>query len=105
MANLPGLSLACVRRVSMYETFLAAVVTPIIVTGLLYLTYVTANVCLKCKNLPNEDNRRIVLRQKLGKGFFWLLILIYPSVSRTILQMLYCKPLDEGDAFLLADLR
>ncbi len=57
MANLPGLSLACVRRVSMYETFLAAVVTPIIVTGLLYLTYVTANVRLKYLNLPNEATR------------------------------------------------
>ncbi len=33
------------------------------------------------------------------------LFLIYPSVSRTILQMLYCKQLDEGDAYLLADLR
>ncbi len=104
MANLPGLSLACIRRVSMYETFLAAVVTPIIVTGLLYITYITANEYLKYKKLPNEENRRIALRQKLGKGFFWLLILIYPSVSRTILQMLYCKKLDDGDAFLMADL-
>ncbi len=89
----------------MYETFLAAIVTPIIVTGLLYITYITANLRLKYVKLPNEENRRIALRQKLGKGFFWLLILVYPSVSRTILQMLYCKQLDEGDAFLLADLR
>ena len=44
-------------------------------------------------------------RDKCWLVVLWMFVVIYPAVSRVVLQMMNCKYLDHGESYLYADMR
>jgi hypothetical protein len=91
VVNIPGLSLSCIQPTDMYLSFLAAIATPAVIGGFLAATAALSSRLLKRKAargaIEQLYERQLWLRNKLLTGLLWLILLIYPTVSRNIFQV------------------
>jgi hypothetical protein len=91
VVNIPGLSLSCIQPTDMYLSFLAAIATPAVIGAFLAATAALSSRLLQRKAgrgaLGQLYERQLWLRNKLLTGLLWLILLIYPTVSRNIFQV------------------
>lgn len=92
----------CVDGVSYYDKFLIILLTPLCLTLLIALVLLVPFKLKMCCFKQSFDRRRYVIRfYQIG---LYLLFLLYPSVSSTVLGHYICKDIDSR-SFLIADLR
>ena len=92
------LSLWCVVETNFYARLVIATIAPIVVLGILVITYRVAMI----RNGHSIHAMRVARNKHLSVGLF-LLFVVYSSVSYTIFQTFVCDSLDFGVTYLRAD--
>ena len=92
------LSLSCVVETDFYARLVLATIAPIVVLGILMITYRVAMM----RNGHSIHAMRVARNKHLSVGLF-LLFVVYSSVSYTIFQTFVCDSLDSGVSYLRAD--
>ena len=92
------LSLWCVVETNFYARLVIATIAPIVVLGILVITYRVAMI----RNGHSNHAMRVARNKHLSVGLF-LLFVVYSPVSYTIFQTFVCDSLDSGITYLRAD--
>ena len=92
------LSLSCVVETNFYARLVLATIAPIVVLGVLVITYRVAVI----RNNHSIHAMRVVWNKHLALGLF-LIFAVYSSVSYTIFQTFVCDSLDSGVTYIRAD--
>ncbi|CAM9867127.1 unnamed protein product, partial [Laminaria digitata] len=96
------LSAGCLwSDIDFHDRLLAGTIWPLVVLGLLAVTYAIA---LR-RNSVSGDLVREKIRNKHLSAVLLLLFLVYSSVSSTVFSMFACDSLDDGKEYLRADYR
>jgi hypothetical protein len=100
LVNIPGLSFSCFTPTDLYMAFIAAAITPWCILLVIFITYRTSYWLLmrRAERLRFMDGRIQWLRNKMLTVVLWLTLLIYPTVSRQIFQIMNCVELDDGES-------
>jgi IPT/TIG domain/Tyrosine-protein kinase ephrin type A/B receptor-like len=98
-----GSSADCLNGVDYYRKYLTIAMMPIIIFVVISLIYLVPRYFGLCcyKHMGRAERTLSTLR--FWKMFLYLLFLIYPSVSSTVLRLYVCKDI-EDKSYLLADL-
>lgn len=96
------ISAACLwSDIDFHDRMLATTIGPLVIIGLLVLTY---SIALQ-RNSASGDTVVDKIRQKHLSALLLLTFLVYSSVSSTVFQMFACDRLDDGHHYLRADYR
>jgi len=104
--NLP--STGCALEVNFIDKFVSSVLTPIALGLPLAVAFVAFGVIFKLSQLPRANKDGVInpvlrVRNLCLKLIVFMLFLIYPSTSNTILKMFSCRKLENGRSYLMAD--
>ena len=92
-------SIGCFLEVDFHDRLLWTTITPIVIMGLLGVTYVIA----VNKNRASSETFLKKTRQKHVSTALLITFLVYSSVSFVVFQMFACDKLDNGKSYLRAD--
>lgn len=95
-------SFSCVDSLSYYRTFLVIVLTPIVVFVVIGVFYLLPRYYGLCGRTSEETQFRSNIN--FWRMFLYILFLIYPGVSSTVLRLYICKNVF-GKHYLLTDVR
>jgi hypothetical protein len=106
--DLTSVSTGCVLEVNFVDKFLTAVLTPIALGLPLAAAFMVFGTIFKLSRSPRADkdgkiNPVLRMRNLCLKLIVFMLFLIYPSTSNTILKMFSCRALENGKSYLSAD--
>ena len=92
-------SIGCFGEVDFHDRLLWTTITPLVIMGLLEVTYVIA--VHKHRGSPETFSQKIL--QKHVSLALLVTFLVYSSVSSVVFQMFACDKLDNGKIYLRAD--
>lgn len=87
--------------IDFHDQLLAGTLSPLVILGLLAMTYAVA---LRRKS-TTDDGVTENIRHKHLSAVLLLLFFVYSSVSSTVFRMFSCDSLDDGEEYLRADYR
>jgi len=96
-------SIDCIRRPSYYDQLILFALVPPVLLVLLIVLYFIPNTC---RNLGSSNEGRAWrkrVRRNFWKLWLFLLFLVYPTVSATVLRLYVCIDV-QGTSYLRADL-
>ena len=91
----PSLGLACYRQVNYVEELVAVTVSPVIISLLIFITYLAITIRLKYKRASVLEHRR--LYASCMNVFLLFTFLILPAVTSEIIRTFTCDNVDPND--------
>ena len=92
-------SIRCFLEVDFHDRLLWTTITPVVVMGLLGVTYIIA----VNKHRASSETLFRKIRQKYVSTALLITFFVYSSVSSVVFQMFACDKLDTGNSYLRAD--